>query len=174
MIIKRICLIVGVAAVAATLAACGSNGQGNPQAQSSPTKGSLYAAAEQMAGCMRGLGWEITIDPNGGWGPTDGIPVAQKDQYEKDSASCEAKFGYDKPGPPITREQAEAHYDALVAAGNCIKSLGYDAPQPPSKQKSVESMLSNGNPLWNPYQNVVGAATSKAELDKVYTKCPQP
>ncbi|MET7418231.1 hypothetical protein [Dactylosporangium sp. NPDC005555] len=174
MIIKRFGVFASAVAVAVALAACGASKDENPAIQSTPAKGSLYEGAEKMAGCMRGLGWDITVDRDGGWRSTNGIPVAQKDQYEKDTADCEAKFGYDKPPPPLTQQQAEARYDALVAVGKCVKQLGYDIPPPPSKQKSVESMISSGNPLWDPYQYVVSGTNSSAELDKVFTKCPQP
>jgi hypothetical protein len=173
MIIRRFGMLASIAATAVLLAACSTGNNDNTQAQPALTKGSRYEAAEKMAGCMRGLGWDITVDPDGGWRSTNGIPVAQKDQYEKDTAGCETKFGYDKPPPPLTQEQAEARYDALVAVGKCVKGLGYDTPPPPSKQKSVESMVSSGDPLWDPYQFVAGS-NSSAELDKVFTKCPQP
>jgi hypothetical protein len=174
MIKIRAVAVVTVAALAVAVTACSDkqNKQAAPQAP--PSKSSLYAGAEKMASCMRGLGWQITIDADGGWEPTGGIPVAQEEQFNRDTDSCKAKFGFDKTPPPLTQAQAEAHYDALVATGECVKKLGYDVPKPPSKQKSVESMISKGDPLWDPYENVFAPGRSKAEIDKVFIACPQP
>lgn len=124
--------------------------------------------------CMQERGWAMELNEGDGSLLAE-YPEDQASAHEEDWAECQAQF------PPtvieVSQERAEAYYDALVEAGECLAAHGVDVPAPPSRQASVESMLSGGgviDPLWDPYATLHEQGLTSTKVADAEQHCPRP
>lgn len=100
--------------------------------------------------------------------------MQQEDQYRADYDICVDQVQPDEPRPPMTEEQAETYFDALLEVADCVRGLGYQVAEPPSRQAAVEALQQPIIDLgWDPYEDPVRNAGTE-EIDNVYRACPQP
>ncbi len=113
-------------------------------------------------------GWDTRVTADGGLSAS--IPDEQLEQYQHDLDECAARFGYDEPPPPLTRQEAEAYYDELVQATECVRELGYPTPEPASKQATVEALMRGEGPPWLPHERLLDTDDGDA-LDHAAREC---
>lgn len=156
--------------VVCVLAGCSGSQQeeASDQATSYPP---VREAVELLAECMQERGWDVEVLGDGRL--SSEWPSEQADQAESDYASCEREAGLDKPRPPRSKGDAEAYFDALLEAAECVRSLGYDVEEPPSREFAVEELQNEVTDLgWDPYTAVDNI--SMETIEEVYAACPPP
>lgn len=137
------------------------------------------AGPEEMAGpadmveCLAGKGWEeVEVKPDGSY--IAAVPAEQRSEFEAAERECIAELGLDQPWS-LNEAQAEAYFDALLEAAECVRDMGYDVAEPPSRQAAVEEIMVPPIDLgWDPYEAPVLGAGSGDELDELYAACPRP
>lgn len=158
--------VVVVVAVASMIAGC--TGEGEP----SPVEATGGNPSVAIAACLQEKGWDVTAHPDNSVSAE--IPVQQEDQYRADYDICVDQVQPDEPRPPMTEEQAETYFDALLEVADCVRGLGYQVAEPPSRQAAVEALQQPIIDLgWDPYEDPVRNAGTE-EIDNVYRACPQP
>ncbi|HIW62414.1 MAG TPA: hypothetical protein H9881_08160 [Candidatus Stackebrandtia excrementipullorum] len=149
------------------LAGCGDG----EDTSSTPERHTEREWATDMADCLTDKGWNVTAGSDGSLSAE--TPTEQYEQYESDREDCSAELGYDQPLPVRTAEEAEAYFDALLEAADCVRDLGYTVADPPSRQYAVEQIQQPVIDLgWDPYDAV--RPLSEETIEEVFTACPEP
>jgi len=91
---------------------------------------------ENMARCLKAAGFNVTLDADGSISMND-LPQAQHSAYQQASATCEKKFGYDKPVVQ-TDAQKKALYEGLVKMAGCLTKQGHKITNIPSEQAYLD------------------------------------
>lgn len=170
---SSLAMAASAAVIVGALAAC-SSGEEQGSAVGGVTREQAEAFGVNMVGCLTDKGWKVELDEeDGGVFNPEPIPDEQRDRFLADRQACVEKFGYDQL-PRWTREDAEAYYDALVEAADCVRGLGYPVPEAPSRQTVVENLMNGRLPGWNPYEDVTRNPESITEINRVFAECPQP
>lgn len=126
-----------------------------------------YDLAVKTAKCLTDKGWEVEVDPQGGWGVVAGVPEAQADVYRDDYVACTDSLGLNDL--KVTEESAKRTFENNVRVTECLTSEGYSIPETPSEKKFVSGTLEDPQTnLWDPYLLV-----PENELGAAVTACPQ-
>lgn len=169
--LKRTSLAAAVSlAVAAALVGC--SGGDPPSMTPQPTMAPVEDFAINMQRCLGEKGWEVEVSWDNSIGMS-GLPPEQRDQYDADVQVCLAAFGYDEPPRPLTQEEAQDLYDAMLLVAECVRGLGYTVPDPPSKQTYAEWLTTPGGlAKWTPYSGI--PMTSRDDRKRAQQECPPP
>jgi len=127
---------------------------------------SLVRGAQELADCLKELGWEIgEVKFDGTFTAT--VTKEQNAKYAADFAACSAESQGDEP--ELTSAQIDELYALEAKAVECLASIGYEV-ELPSRQSyidafySTEAFTSNGE---------LGALP-EGEYTTVNTTCPPP
>jgi hypothetical protein len=150
--------------LAVTVMACASDRNGAPGAPPAATE-----APTDLVSCLIAQGWDVTANPDGSY--LAAVPSDQVDRFQAAEAECIEMFRLDEP---VTESQAEAFFDALLDAAECVRELGYHVDDPPSRRSAVEEIQKPIIDLgWDPYEQPKFTA-SHEEMNEVYLACPPP
>lgn len=161
----------GVFAAALALAFVGSllsgcsmaNAQAPTASSPAPSPTSFQDSGKLLAACLTERGWDVEVDSTGGVYPPDGIPVAQADLFNADTADCLHQFGAPRP---LSDDEKATYYSQLEDVATCLESKGYPVSDKPSFQEFAES--DSGN--WDPYSDI----PTGSEQETATKVCPQP
>lgn len=128
--------------------------------------------AVAMQRCMAASGWEMTILPDGGIESAP-VPTGQEEEFQSEFDRCNSESGI--RAPDMTRGRAEKYYNELVAVGECLGELGYEFSPVPSEESSVESLMTESDPLWDPYDELlIREDFDEASYLEAQEHCPRP
>lgn len=112
--------------------------------------------------CLVDAGWDAEAGVDGSVSVPEGIPAAQLDQYNADTAECMKGFG---PVRALTAAEKKTYFEQLEDVAACLEDKGYAVAQKPSFQSFAETDVGN----WDPYGALEGAEQQQATID-----CVQP
>jgi hypothetical protein len=123
-----------------------------------------YDFSRDFPDCMRELGWNSTVEDDGG--VTVHVPEGQSEAYEAARDRCDELIGANDR-PDLTDDQLREVYAAMVATRDCLVGLGYELPAAPSEQSFTEI-----KGAWTPYVDLVDDPARDHE--DTLKACPQP
>lgn len=162
--------LMTVVAVAGCMADNGESGQTSaPEPGTGPT---AMAGPTDMVDCLADKGWETEDNLDGSYRAA--VPTEQIDKFNAAERECVEELGLDQPWS-LNEAQAEAYFDALLEAAECVREMGYEVADPPSRQAAIEEIMVPPIDLgWNPYEAPVLGAAAGDELDELFAACPRP
>lgn len=125
----------------------------------------------QVANCMHGAGWDVTVDADQLGIGMDTLPSSQVGPFRESLAKCEHESGPQPNETPITADAAANMYKHLVRMKACLEDHGLSTSEPPSQAAFVDDYLSGQAP-WSPYLDVPDDV-DEARRRELNRDCPQ-
>lgn len=140
-----------------------------PDVSAGPVSGNqaAYRIAVDIAKCLTGEGWDVKVDPTGGWGVVAKVPDEQRSAYDRTYSQCIERLGL--ADPEVTEASASADYDNNIRVAECLADHGFSVDEPPSRASFVsKSVESPDKVIWDPY-----ALISEDNKSAAVMACPQ-
>jgi hypothetical protein len=122
-----------------------------------------YDLSVARAACMRELGWEVEVDPDG-VSRTE-VPEAQDDVFNADSDACLKQLGVDT-ARALTDQEVSWLYEYSRISADCLRDAGYAVEDTPSFQRFRDLYATNP---WFPWSGV-----PPEQAPAAIEKCPTP
>lgn len=159
-----------LAAVALGLGLTVGGCTGEPSRDATPEAGATRDPQTDVYNCMLRKGWEVVRIEFGGVGAPPDLPASQFAVYDEDLRACVAEYSPGTP-PPLTAEQANANYDAAVAAAECLRGRGYVISDPPSRQAYVDEVVGGYFASWDPFHELIQLEKSRDKFQEAANAC---
>lgn len=132
----------------------------------------------QLQACYTSLGWNVTVDLDGG--VVESFEKSEFDRFMIDKKSCHEEMGLSSYLDPValTADDFGYMYVKDLDTYNCLVNEGYDMAPPPSKDVYIEQGLTiaSGESAelgWLPYFDPAVISLSQAENAALKLVCPE-
>ena len=123
------------------VAACSASPNPPPSAEEPTVEGNAieHGYAVSIAKCLTDIGWEVQVDPQGGWGVVSEMPEEQRPLYEADYQECLKELGLNDF--TVTEETASVSYDNNTRVIECLAAEGFPVEEAPSRSSFINKTL---------------------------------
>ncbi len=163
-----------LALLAMTVAALMLTGCGSPTQPAAPTPSPPQPLSASPLGdllylCLRDLGWDVTIDPDGGvLADSRTIPIEQKPLLDEDTAKCFAEIDAVKVIDDVEKERL---YNAELLTRQCLIERGHEIPPAPTLQTYIDTYDTT---LWAAWSYLDLRNMDENAYRQLSESCPQP